>query len=141
YILRQSIANLYRPNNQTLILMVSIGLGTALISMLFFTQEMLLKQVQMTGSGDQPNMILFDIQPAQKEKLAVMAKDFGLPVIQQVPIVTMRLEAIDGIDKASNLEDTTSNVRRWVYNREYRVTYRDTLIDTETIAKGTWHDD
>lgn len=139
YILRQSIANLYRPNNQTLILMVSIGLGTALISMLFFTQEMLLKQVQMTGSGDQPNMILFDIQPAQKEKLAVMAKDFGLPVIQQVPIVTMRLEAIDGIDKASNLEDTTSNVRRWVYNREYRVTYRDTLIDTETIAKGTWH--
>jgi len=72
YVWRQSIANLYRPNNQTLILMVSIGLGTALISMLFFTQELLLSQVQMSSTGDQPNMILFDIQPSQKEELTAM---------------------------------------------------------------------
>ncbi len=140
YVWRQSIANLYRPNNQTLILMVSIGLGTALISMLFFTQELLLSQVQMSSTGDQPNMILFDIQPSQKEELASMTKKFDLPIIQQVPIVTMRLNAIDSIDKAMRMEDTTSNIRRWVYNREYRVTYRDTLIDTEEITKGAWHD-
>ncbi len=140
YVLRQSIANLYRPNNQTLILMVSIGLGTALISMLFFTQELLLSQVQMSSTGDQPNMILFDIQPAQKDELATMTESFDLPLIQQVPIVTMRLDAIDGVDKAARLQDTTSKVRRWVYFREYRITYRDTLIDTEEVVKGKWHD-
>ena len=140
YVWRQSIANLYRPNNQTLILMVSIGLGTSLISMLFFTQELLLSQVQMSSTGDQPNMILFDIQPSQKEALASLTEKFELPVIQQVPIVTMRLSEIDGIDKAMRLQDTTSKVRRWVYHREYRVTYRDTLIDTEEIVKGEWHE-
>ncbi len=140
YVWRQSIANLYRPNNQTLILMVSIGLGTALISMLFFTQELLLSQVQMSSTGDQPNMILFDIQPSQKEELTAMTEKFGLPIIQQVPIVTMRLNAIDSIDKAMRMRDTTSKIRRWVYRREYRVTYRDTLIDTEEIVKGEWHD-
>ncbi len=139
YVWRQSIANLYRPNNQTLILMVSIGLGTALISMLFFTQELLLSQVQMSSTGDQPNMILFDIQPSQKEELASMTKKYDLPVIQQVPIVTMRLNAIDSIDKVARMADTTSNIRRWVFNREYRVTYRDTLIDTEEVVKGAWH--
>jgi putative ABC transport system permease protein len=141
YIWRQSIANLYRPNNQTLILMVSIGLGTALISMLFFTQELLLSQVQMSSTGDQPNMILFDIQPSQKEELISMTEKFDLPIIQQVPIVTMRLNAIDSIDKATRMRDTTSKIRSWVYRREYRVTYRDTLIDTEEILKGTWHGD
>ena len=37
YLLRQGFTNLYRPNNQTVILMVAIGLSTALISILFFT--------------------------------------------------------------------------------------------------------
>ncbi len=44
YLLRQGIANLYRPNNQTGILIVSIGLGTALICTLLFTQDMLLSR-------------------------------------------------------------------------------------------------
>ena len=39
FIGRQSLANLYRPNNQTLILIISIGLGTALITTLFFIQS------------------------------------------------------------------------------------------------------
>lgn len=140
YVWRQSIANLYRPNNQTLILMVSIGLGTALISILFFTQEMLLGQVAISGSGDQPNMILFDIQPEQKEAVTKVAESFEMPIIQQVPIVTMRLNEIDGMDKAARMKDTTSTIRRWVYNREYRTTYRDTLIDTEEIIEGQWYE-
>ncbi|HVG41620.1 MAG TPA: ABC transporter permease, partial [Chitinophagaceae bacterium] len=35
YLGRQGLANLFRPNNQTTILIVAIGLGTALICMLF----------------------------------------------------------------------------------------------------------
>ena len=141
YVARQGVANLYRPNNQTLILIVSIGLGTALISTLFFIQGLLLSQVEMTGSGDQPNMILFDIQTDQKEAVAKLAEANDLPLIQQVPIVTMRLDEINGVTKMEMLADTSSKVREWVYNREYRVTYRDTLIDTEEVVEGTWHGD
>ena len=139
YIWRQSLANLYRPNNQTLILMVSIGLGTALLTTLFFTRDLLLDQVRLSGSGDRPNMILFDIQSSQKEGVAELTTENDLPLIQQVPIVTMRLESIDGVDKMTHLQDTTTKVRDWPYNREYRVTYRDTLIESETIVEGEWH--
>lgn len=139
FVWRQSLANLFRPNNQTLILLVSIGLGTALLATLFFTRDLLLDQVRLTGSGDRPNMVLFDIQTSQKEAVAQLVKQNDLPLLQEVPIVTMRLETIRGITKTQNEADTTSEVRNWVFNREYRVTYRDTLIDSETIVEGEWH--
>jgi putative ABC transport system permease protein len=62
YLVRQSMANLHRPLNQTMILIVSIGLGTALIATMYFTQQLLLSQVSFSSRGDQPNMVLFDIQ-------------------------------------------------------------------------------
>ena len=139
YIWRQSIANLYRPNNQTLILVVSIGLGSALISTLFFVQGLLLGQVEFSARDNQPNMILFDIQPSQQAGVADLASANNLPLLQQVPLVTMRMETIDGMNKMEIKKDTTRRPRSWVYNREYRVTYRDTLIDSETISKGQWH--
>lgn len=139
FVWRQSLANLFRPNNQTLILLVSIGLGTALLATLFFTRDLLLDQVRLTGSGDRPNMVLFDIQTSQKDEVAELVKQNDLPLIQEVPIVTMRLDNIDGINKAQNEQDTTSEIRNWVFNREYRVTYRDTLIDSESIVEGEWH--
>ena len=41
YTTRQSLLNLFRPNNQTVVLVVAIGLGTFLISTLYFTKESL----------------------------------------------------------------------------------------------------
>ena len=70
FAVRQSVANLYRPQNQTLTLVVSIGLGTMLIATLFLIQNLLLKQISFAGSGNQPNMILFDIQPQQRDSVA-----------------------------------------------------------------------
>jgi putative ABC transport system permease protein len=63
YVWRQGLANLYRPNNQTGILIVTIGLGTALICTLFFIQEILINRVTRAAGVNQPNMVLFDIQP------------------------------------------------------------------------------
>ncbi len=138
YIWRQSLSNLYRPNNQTLVLVITIGLGTALITTLFFVQNLLLEKVALTGRDNQPNMVLFDIQSEQKEAIADITRDFDLPVMQEVPIVTMRLEAIKGKSVNQIKEDTTSHISRWVLNREYRVTYRDSLIDSETLVEGKW---
>lgn len=138
YIWRQSLANLYRPNNQTLVLVITIGLGTALITTLFFVQNILLEKVALTGSNNQPNMVVFDIQSDQVEKVAAITRSHELPIIQEVPVVTMRLEGIKGRNTEEIKEDTTLNIRNWVLNREYRVTYRDSLIDSEEIVRGKW---
>lgn len=137
--MRQGLANLFRPNNQTLTLVVTIGLGTALLAHLFLIRDILLQQVSIAGQGDRPSMILFDIQTPQKEGVAQMVKDAGMPLMQQVPIVTMRLESIDGKTKLTVLADSSREIRRWVFDHEYRVTYRDTLIDSEKITEGEWN--
>ena len=135
---RQGLSNLYRPHNQTIILIITLGLGTTFIATVFFMQNLLVERVTISGAEDRPNTILFDIQTPQKEAVKTMTIDYDLPVIQEVPIVTMRLEEINGVDKEESEQDTTIHRRRWVYDREYRVTYRDSLIDSESIADGEW---
>ncbi len=135
---RQAVANLFRPDNQTVMLVVTIGLGTLLLSTLFLIQQLLLSQVSFSGAGKQPNLLLFDIQNDQKEAVAAMLNDNGCPVLQDVPIISMRLDAIDGRTKADELAltDSTKRLEHWVFDKEYRMTYRDTLIETEKIIEG-----
>jgi putative ABC transport system permease protein len=138
YLWRQGFANLYRPNNQTIILIVSIGLSTMFVCTLFFIQNILINQVNLSSSGNQSNMILFDIQSSQKKAVAGITKQQGLPVIQQVPIVTVRLEKIKGKTAEDLKKDTTIRISRHAFANEYRVTYRDSLTPSEKITQGTW---
>jgi putative ABC transport system permease protein len=138
YVWRQSLANLYRPNNQTLLLTVSIGLGTALIATLFLMQRLLLSEAAIAGSENQPNLVFFDIQSTQKEEVAQLVRTAGLPVLQLVPVVSMRLEEAKGYTVSDVRKDSTLGIRDRMFMREYRVTYRDTLIDSEKDAGGKW---
>lgn len=138
YLWRQGLANLYRPNNQTAILIVSIGLGTALVCTLFFTQDILLQRVQLSTSGNQPNIVLFDIQNNQKEAVLAIAKAQHVPVNQSVSIVNMRLEEVNGRTAADFEGDTTAEQSRRIFGREYRVTFRDSTTSSEKITKGKW---
>ncbi len=136
YVWRQSLANLYRPQNQTLILVISIGLGTFLISTMYLTQNLLIRQVALTGSGNQPNMVLFDIQTEQKAGVRQLVDRYKLPVLQDVPVVTMRLAEINGRTVEALQKDTTDKLPDWALTREYRVTYRDSLIGSEKLLQG-----
>jgi putative ABC transport system permease protein len=138
YLIRQGFANLYRPNNQTIILMVSIGLSTAFICLLIFMQSMLIKQVTLSASGNQPNMILFDIQTTQEKGVLDITKKYRMPVIQQVPIVTIKLDKINNKTAATLPKDSTADKLRKGFGYEYRVTYRNYLTPSEKIAEGKW---
>ena len=136
YIWRQGFANLYRPNNQTIILTVSIGLSTAFICTLFLIQQLLISQVSLSSSGNQSNMILFDIQNSQEKALAELTRKQGLPVLSQVPIITMRLDRVNGKTAADAKKDSTLHISPRAFAWEYRVTYRDSLTNSEQISSG-----
>lgn len=138
YLLRQGFSNLFRPQNQTLTLIVCIGLGTALINTLMFVQDILIDKVTSSSGQSNPNMVLFDIQTAQKEDVVRLTRGHDLPVLQQVPIVTMRIEDIRDITAAQARKDTTLGVRLRTFYSEIRSTFRDTLTRTEKIVGGTW---
>jgi len=50
----------------------------------------------------------------------------------------MRLHGLNGQTVEKLKEDTTNGISRGLLNREYRVTYRDSLIESETLVEGQW---
>ncbi len=134
---RQGLANLYRPNNQTTILMLALGLGTFLILTLVLVQRMLLTQIELSSGEGQANLVLFDIQPQQTEQVANVVREQGLPVLDRVPIVSMRLTGVSGRSVAELREDPDVPTT-WAHRREYRSTYRDHIIDSERIVAGNF---
>jgi len=135
---RQSLLNLYRPNNQTVVLILAIGIGTFLISTLYFTKDFLLAKTTFEASAESPNLILFDVQTEQRNDVENTISPKGLPVIDNIPIVTMRMERIKDRDVNDIRLDTTTRVNKWILNHEFRTTYRDSMIGSEKILEGEW---
>jgi putative ABC transport system permease protein len=136
FVFRHALSNLFRPNNQTQTLLVSIGLGALIISVLNITRSSLLAQVEFTGSENQSNTILFDIQPHQKDGVVKTITDNDFKANQVVPIVTCRIREVNGRSVPDIQKDTTDNIRDWSLTREYRVTYRDSLTHSEELIEG-----
>ncbi|WP_243665192.1 hypothetical protein [Rhodothermus marinus] len=59
YVFRQGLANLYRPHNQTLVLMLALGLGTFLVVLVLLVERTLLAQVRLAGGGERPDLVFF----------------------------------------------------------------------------------
>ena len=135
---RQSLLNLFRPNNQTAVLILAIGVGTFLISTLYFTKDVLLAKTSLDASEKAPNLILMDVQTAQKDAAAKSISSSGLEVLNNIPIITMRMQQIKERPVREIILDTTSTINQWVLHHEFRVTYRDELIASETSTEGDW---
>lgn len=139
FTLRHALSNLFRPNNQTRVLVVTIGLGTFIITTLNIIQSSMLNQVEFKGNDNQSNTILFDIQSSQKDGVIDLIKEHHLPLNQVVPIVTCRLASLKGQTVEAIQESDTSTIKNWVLRREYRVTYRDSLHVSEELIEGEMH--
>ncbi len=139
FTVRQGVANLHRPNNRTLLLLLSLGLGTFLMMSLALIEHNLLKELVSTTGPNRPNAVLFDIQSSQKTSVLDLVHKLGVPVVDEVPVITMRLGAVKGQPVAAILKNK-SRPREggWAYRREYRSTYRGQLHDGENIVAGQW---
>lgn len=111
YVVRQGVANLYRPNNRTVLLLLSLGLGTFLMLTLFLTRTTLLKEIEFTGGGGRPNLLFFDIQDDQIEQLVKVAAAEKAPVLVQAPIVTMKIASVKGRKIEEILKDNRDSER------------------------------
>ena len=107
-----------------------------LITLLFLLQDNLIGQLTLAEEEKQPNLILFDIQTDQTEIVDNLLKENSLPVMQKVPKVAMRKEKIGDKTRLELKNDSTLGIPSNILNREFRVTYRDTLSDSEEIIKG-----
>ena len=139
FIWKHALSNLFRPNNQSTVLITTIGLGVFILATLSTIQHSLLGQVEFRGRENQSNTVMFDIQTFQKNGLIELMTENKLPVKQMVPIVTCRLSEIKGRDISTWQGYQRDSIRNWALTREYRVTYRDSLHASEKLLRGGMH--
>ena len=150
YLWRQGLANLYRPANQTVTVVLSLGFGATLLATLFLVQHNLLRDLRFDGPGGRPNLVFIDIQADQREGVTDAIRAAGLEPSAPVPIIPMRIRMVKGkpvrYSPADTLEmgqedstrsDSTS-IRGWAVRREYRSTWRDTMVSSEKLVQGKW---
>jgi putative ABC transport system permease protein len=107
-----------------------------LVSTLYFSQDMLMEELDFATRDDAPNLIFFDIQSDQNEGALKAIEANGGTILQNVPMVTMKIDSINGRSTEEIREDTTQRIRGWALRRDYRSTYRDSLLDSETLVDG-----
>ena len=109
-----AVASTDLGRTQTIVagLLLSLGLGTFLLLTLFLVRTTLLKEVEFSGSGGRPNLLLFDIQDDQIEDLRKTAAAAGAPVLVQAPIVTMKIAGVKGRKVEEWLRESAPRERR-----------------------------
>ena len=150
YVVRQGVANLYRPGNQTRAVVLALGFGAFLVSTLYLVQNNILRRFTIAAAEARGNVVFFDIQQDQQAGLDSIVRGSGHEVVQVAPVVTMRIAAING----KSVKDLTppptprggqarGEPRRaaWALRREFRSTYRDKPAGSETIVEGKWFSD
>ncbi len=138
YVVRQGISNLFRPHNQTVAVTVSIGFGLFLLGSIDLVRRNIMVQFEIEGGGSAPNVVAFDVQADQQQGVVDIFNRYEIPPRAVTPLVAARVAAINDVTVDALLHDSVTVRSRWPLRREYRHTYRDTVVETEQLVAGDW---
>lgn len=136
FVVRQGFGNLHRPDNRTVLMMQSLGIGVFLVLTMVLIQASLSGGLEPLEDGTGGNAVLFDIQSDQRDGVLEILRGQDLPVIEDAPMISMRLHSVKGVSVEALRRDQGRGGR--MYGREYRSTYREALSPTETLVAGEW---
>lgn len=138
FALRQAINSLYRPGNQTRVIIMAVGLGAFVVMSIQSLQTNLLAEIDLSRRTSLPSMFLIDIQPDQKQGVEKLIEQTTGARPLLIPTVRARIFAING--REVDLEEPGMRQERGRLGREYVVTYRPLLEANESIVAGNFWD-
>jgi putative ABC transport system permease protein len=136
-ILRQGLANLYRPGSQAATAILSVGVGVTVIVAIVVVEASLMRQIHDNLPTEAPSFFFIDIQRDQREPFARFFADRHLPV-ELTPIARVRLQAVD--DQAVSAMTLDGRRDAWYFQREYVVTVQAALPKGNRVVAGRWWD-
>lgn len=134
--LRLALANLYRPGSATASVMLSLGLGLALLATVALIQGNLTAQVRERLPEQAPAFFFVDIQPDQVGEFGRIAAELpGVGTIKRVPSLRGRIVEVNGIpaDQAPVTPE-----QRWVLRGDRGLTYSARLPENSRLVVGDW---
>lgn len=134
--LRLAIGNIHRPGALTPSVVLSLGLGLALLVTLTLIDGNLRQQLTGRMTEGAPNFFFVDIQSAEVDAFRDLIRTQSPKgKLVEVPMLRGRILAFNGQDV------TKMNVPaagRWVLNGDRGITYEESLPENSALVEGQW---
>jgi len=136
FALSQAVNSLYRPGNQTRIILLAVGLGAFVVLAVQSLQTNLVREFDFTRNQHLPSLFFVDIQKSQIEDLARMIEAHIGEKAETIPTVRARISHVNG--EPFDFAQREVRQQQGQIGREFAITYRQEMDDNESLISGTW---
>jgi putative ABC transport system permease protein len=131
-----ALANSHRPGALTPSLVLSLGLGVALLSALAFINVSLTRQLTQALPEKAPSFFFLDIPNAESARFdAFLAEQRPGAVTERVPMMRGRIVSVNGV-RAEDVKATEQSA--WVLDGDRGITYAAALPEGSKLSAGEW---
>ena len=132
----QAINSLYRPGNQTRIILLAVGLGAFVVLAVQSLQSNLVREFDFTRNQTLPSLFIVDVQKSQIDELAKILEEKTGEAAQTLPTVRARISHVNG--EPIDYQNRETRQQQGQIGREFAVTYRPNLDKNESVVDGEW---
>ncbi|HEV3500781.1 MAG TPA: FtsX-like permease family protein [Bradyrhizobium sp.] len=134
--LRLAIANIYRPGALTPSVVMSLGLGLAVLVTITQIDGNLRRQFMAALPDRAPSFYFIDIPNTEAERFSTFLKEIApQSTVEDVPMLRGRIVAARGV-KAEDLKASTD--AEWVLQSDRGLTYTGEIPKGSKIVEGKW---
>jgi putative ABC transport system permease protein len=132
----QAVNSLYRPGNQTRVILLAVGLGAFVVLAVQSLQTNLVREFDFTRNQKLPSLFFIDIQKSQIEQLKQIVFERSGEAVQVVPTIRARIALVN--DQPFDFQQREVRQQQGVIGREFAITYRSNLDENESLIAGNW---
>ena len=136
--IRQAVNSLYRPGNQTRIILLAVGLGAFVVITVQIMQTNLVREFDFSRNRRLPSLIFVDIQKSQIADVSRIIELKTGEKPEEIPTVRARISFVNG--EPIDYQQREVRQQQGQIGREFAITYRDKTDENESIVAGGWWD-
>jgi putative ABC transport system permease protein len=134
--LRLAIANIHRPGALTTSIVMSLGLGLALLVTVIEVDGNLRRQFIAALPAQAPSFFFLDIQSADAERFDAFIREHAAgATLERVPMMRGRIVSANGV-RAEDIRVPAS--QNWVLQSDRGITYAETIPAGSRVSQGAW---
>ncbi len=134
--LRMAVGNIHRPGSLTPSVVLSLGLGLALLVALALIDGNLRQQVSGNLPDRAPDFFFVDIQNGEKEAFETLLSDQAPDgKVFSVPMLRGRITQLKGVPAEEYIVGSEGG---WVLRGDRGITYAINQPENSTLSKGKW---
>ena len=134
--LRLAVGNIHRPGALTSSVVLSLGLGLALLVALTLIDGNIRAELHHSIAGKTPSFFFLDVQSAKAEAFANFLQGHAPEgKIELVPMLRGRIVKLNGIEAGA--ARPTQSVA-WVLEGDRGITFAESVPEGSSVMKGSW---